>query len=331
MRQDLGLLVAQPGAFLLDFRKRVARRLLIAEAVLDHGQAGQAGIAGGLRQVLGARLVVAAEHEQGVADRRMGARHLRVHLQRLPGRRDRGLIIACRVLDSACRAMNQWIQLVEQQCPLDGRGGVLTAADARTVLRIPREHGGFACAEFPRSLERLTGAAGIEFALEELVTQLIGYLRGMWRFRWWGLALAWVVGIVGSMAVYLMPDHYESSARIHVDTQSVLRPLMSGLAVQPNIGQQIDLLSRTLISRPNVEKLITMADLDLTVQNAEQREALITSVTKRLSIQSGRGDNLFTLSYNDPEPGRSCHRAARSRCHQFSAARRTPAGRSLLR
>ncbi len=141
--------------------------------------------------------------------------------------------------------------------------------------------------------------------MEELVTQLIGYLRGMWRFRWWGLALAWVVGIVGSMAVYLMPDHYESSARIHVDTQSVLRPLMSGLAAQPNIGQQIDLLSRTLLSRPNVEKFIPLADLDLTVQNAEQREALITSVTKRLSIQSGRGDNLFTLSYNDPEPGRA--------------------------
>ncbi|WP_297359012.1 XrtA system polysaccharide chain length determinant [Thauera sp.] len=141
--------------------------------------------------------------------------------------------------------------------------------------------------------------------MEELVTQLIGYLRGMWRFRWWGLALAWVVGIAGSLTVYLMPDHYESSARIHVDTQSVLRPLMSGLAVQPNIGQQIDLLSRTLISRPNVEKLITMADLDLTVQSAEQREALITSVTSRLRIQSGRGDNLFTLSYNDTLPARA--------------------------
>ena len=143
--------------------------------------------------------------------------------------------------------------------------------------------------------------------MEELVTQIIGYLRGMWRFRWWGLALAWVAGIAGSLAIYFMPDHYESSARIHVDTQSVLRPLMSGLAVQPNISQQIDLLSRTLISRPNVEKLITMADLDLTVQNAQQREALITSVTSRLRIQSGRGDNLFTLSYEDVEP----HRAQR--------------------
>lgn len=141
--------------------------------------------------------------------------------------------------------------------------------------------------------------------MEELVTQIIGYLRGMWRFRWWGLALAWVVGVVGGVVVYTMPDRYESSARIYVDTQSVLRPLMSGLAIQPNIGEQINLLSRTLISRPNVEKLITMADLDLIAQTPQQREALITSVTSSLRIQSGRGDNLFTLSFTDTEPARA--------------------------
>ena len=67
--------------------------------------------------------------------------------------------------------------------------------------------------------------------MEELVSQITGYLRGMWRFRWWGLALAWVVGIVAGVVIYKMPDKYESSARVLVDTQSVLRPLMAGLAV----------------------------------------------------------------------------------------------------
>ncbi len=138
--------------------------------------------------------------------------------------------------------------------------------------------------------------------MEELVTQIIGYLRGMWRYRWWGLALAWVVGIVGGVVIYTMPDTYESKARIYVDTDSVLRPLMSGLAIQPNVGQQVAMLSRTLISRPNVEKLITMADLDLSVRTPEERERLINNLMSELRIGAERGTNLFSLSYADTRP-----------------------------
>ncbi len=141
--------------------------------------------------------------------------------------------------------------------------------------------------------------------MEELLTQLLSYLRGMWRFRWWGLAVAWVVGIVGAIVIYSMPDRYESSARVFVDTQSVLRPLMSGLAVQPNIDQQITILSRTLISRPNIEKLITMADLDLTVKDPAEREALISKLASGLKIRGTGRDNLFTLAYEDTSPERA--------------------------
>lgn len=141
--------------------------------------------------------------------------------------------------------------------------------------------------------------------MEDLVTQLISYLRGMWRFRWWGLAFAWLVGAVAGVMIYMMPDRYQSSARIFVDTQSVLRPLMSGLAVQPNIDQQITMLSRTLISRPNMEKLITMADLDLEVTSSEQREALINRLMKGLQISSAARTNLYMLSYTDVRPERA--------------------------
>lgn len=141
--------------------------------------------------------------------------------------------------------------------------------------------------------------------MEELVTQIVGYLRGMWRFRWWGLALAWLIGVAGSVFVYMMPDKYESSARVYVDTQSVLRPLMSGLAVQPNVDQQVAILSRTLISRPNIEKLITMADLDHGVRTPDEREGLIATLSKELVIRAAGRDNLFTLAYADTRPDRA--------------------------
>lgn len=138
--------------------------------------------------------------------------------------------------------------------------------------------------------------------MDEIIRQLMSHLRGAWQRRWIGLAAAWIVGLAGAVGVLRMPDKYEANARIYVDTQSVLKPLMSGLAVQPNVDQQIVILSRTLISRPNVEKLIRMADLDLKLKTKEDKEALIDEMTKTLEIKSTGRDNLYTLSFRDSEP-----------------------------
>ena len=82
----------------------------------------------------------------------------------------------------------------------------------------------------------------------------------MWRYRWAGVAAAWIIALIGTVVVLKIPNRYEATSRIYVDTQSILKPLMSGLAVQPNVEQQVGMLSRTLISRPNIEKLVRMAD-----------------------------------------------------------------------
>lgn len=138
--------------------------------------------------------------------------------------------------------------------------------------------------------------------MDLLIAQVVAIARRMWKYRWPGLVVAWVVGAVGAVVVFVLPDRYEASARIYVDTQSILKPLMSGLAVQPNVEQQVVMLSRTLISRPTVEKLVRMADLDLKNQSKAQQEAMIDTVTKNLSIQSTARDNLYTLSYRDSDP-----------------------------
>lgn len=138
--------------------------------------------------------------------------------------------------------------------------------------------------------------------MELLIGQLLIVVRRMWKYRWIGLVVAWVTGMVGAVVVFALPDRYEASARIYVDTQSILKPLMSGLAVQPNVEQQVTMLSRTLISRPNVEKLVRMADLDLKNQSKAQQEAMIETVTSNLSIQSSGRDNLYILGYRDSDP-----------------------------
>lgn len=133
--------------------------------------------------------------------------------------------------------------------------------------------------------------------MEELISQLTSIARGMWKFRWTGLIVAWVVGAVAAVIAFKVPDRYEASARIFVDTQSILKPLMSGLAVQPNVDQQVSMLSRTLISRPNIEKLVRMADLDLKSVSKAQQEGLIEGLMKSVTIKSAGRDNLYTLNY----------------------------------
>jgi polysaccharide chain length determinant protein (PEP-CTERM system associated) len=77
---------------------------------------------------------------------------------------------------------------------------------------------------------------------------------------------------------------------------------MSGLTVQGNVEQEVAILSRTLISRPNLQKLVRMTDMDLNVRTGEQRERLIDDLMKTLAIKSLGRDNLYTITYTDPKP-----------------------------
>ena len=141
--------------------------------------------------------------------------------------------------------------------------------------------------------------------MQDLVNNLLTISKGMWKFRWPGLLVAWLVAIVGVIVVVRLPDKYEASARIYVDTQSILKPLMSGLTVQPNVDQQVVMLSRTLITRPNVEKLVRMADLDLKNDSKVRQEAMIEGLMRTLEIRSLARDNLYSLSFSDTSPDRA--------------------------
>lgn len=138
--------------------------------------------------------------------------------------------------------------------------------------------------------------------MHEVVRRLLSYLRGMWQYRWYGIAIAWLICIVGWTVVVLIPNKYEASARVYVDTQSVLKPLLKGLTVQPNVNQQIAMMGRTLISRPNLERVIRMSDLDIKLRTNEERERLIDALRKQIRLAGTGRDNLYTISYAATKP-----------------------------
>jgi len=138
--------------------------------------------------------------------------------------------------------------------------------------------------------------------MQEILTQLFSYLWGVWRHRWLALVVAWVVAIAGWIWVWQLPESYVAHARVYVDTNSVLRPLLHGLAVQPDVESRIGLLSRTLLSRPNLEKLMRMTDLDLQVTTAKEKDELLSDLSKAIRLNAGRKDkSLYAIAVQDPD------------------------------
>lgn len=135
--------------------------------------------------------------------------------------------------------------------------------------------------------------------MDQMLQQILGYAKAAWRRRWWGVAVAWLVCIVGWTWVMTLPDRYEASARVYVDTQTLLKPLLAGLTVEPNVTQQIKLMTRQLVSRPTLEKVARMTDLDVKAKTPEQTEAMLSGLASKIAIADAGRENLYTISYQN--------------------------------
>lgn len=141
--------------------------------------------------------------------------------------------------------------------------------------------------------------------MDDLLRQVAGILNAMWQRRWLGAAMAWLIAIAGMLAVVIIRDHYEASARIYVDTETVLKPLMTGLAFQPDVDQQVRMLARTLISRPNIERLMTSPRIGLDKLNERDQEKVIDRLMKDIKVNPSGNNNLYEIIYRDINPQRA--------------------------
>jgi len=137
--------------------------------------------------------------------------------------------------------------------------------------------------------------------MDELRAQLRRYAVGVWDRRWLAIGVAWLICICGWVFVARIPDSFEASARLYVDADQVLTPLLRGLALDNSVGNQIEVLQRTLLSRPNVEKLISKTDLELSIKGPADLERLVAALSSEIHIVP-QTRNLFTISYRNEQP-----------------------------
>jgi polysaccharide chain length determinant protein (PEP-CTERM system associated) len=134
-----------------------------------------------------------------------------------------------------------------------------------------------------------------------LPPQAIPLLQGLWRHKWLGVATAWLVCTAGWIGVALVPTKYESSARVYLNADPLLTPLLKGLAADTDPTRQLDFMQRTLLSRPNLEQLVRLTDLDIGVTTPEEKEELFKRLATDISVAPVTL-NLLTLSYRDRDP-----------------------------
>ena len=130
-------------------------------------------------------------------------------------------------------------------------------------------------------------------------------LPRMWKYRWLGAAVACSVAVVGAIGISLYKDRYQASAKVYVDTQTVLKPLMVGLAFQPDTDQQVKMLARTLITRPNVDRLAKSPVIGLPPFDPATYDRDLDELIGKIKFDPSGAANLFALSYRDSDPQRA--------------------------
>ena len=138
--------------------------------------------------------------------------------------------------------------------------------------------------------------------MAELTSLIITFLKAIGKYRWHAVVISWTVAVIGWAVVYKLPDDYQASARVYVDTQSVLKPLLAGMTTLPNVEQQVAFMRRTLISRPNVESVMRMVDLDVRNKTPQEHDEQVNELISAISIVGTERDDIYTISYHNPNP-----------------------------
>jgi polysaccharide chain length determinant protein (PEP-CTERM system associated) len=140
--------------------------------------------------------------------------------------------------------------------------------------------------------------------MQDLLEQSLDYLKGIWLKRRYLMVATWIICPLGWLTVSQLDNIYLSEARVFADTQSILGPLLKGMTIESNPEEQVQLMVKTLLSRPNLERISRMSDIDLAATTPEKYEKLILRLKEDIIVKKtgGYNQNLFSISFEDNNP-----------------------------
>ncbi|UTW57586.1 hypothetical protein KFE96_12135 [Kordiimonas sp. SCSIO 12603] len=137
--------------------------------------------------------------------------------------------------------------------------------------------------------------------LHDVYQQIKAVAYGVWRKRWYMLVTAWVISLLGWGGVSTLPYNYEANARVFVNSETVLPAIADRLGIKIDVARRVDIIRRTLVTRPNLEGIVRRSDyLDRLVNNDGDRNALISDMMQSIRIVSLDG-GIYRIQYENSD------------------------------
>lgn len=127
--------------------------------------------------------------------------------------------------------------------------------------------------------------------MSEIFDELRAALWSVWHRRWVAIVTAWGVCVLGWLIVSMIPNSYESKARVYVDVQDVLS---KQLGIAGDGKEEIMRVRQTLSSAKNLEKVVTSTRLGEGITERGALDSMIGELEKKVTVTSEQ-DNLFEI------------------------------------
>jgi polysaccharide chain length determinant protein (PEP-CTERM system associated) len=137
--------------------------------------------------------------------------------------------------------------------------------------------------------------------MQEQLYEVLYYLKGALKYKWAAIILAWVLCLCGWLYVSAMPNKYTSEAKVHVETRTMLQPLLSGMTVESDVRGLLRVMQQLMFTKGNLEQIIKLSDLDKTAKTPAEQEKLIEDLKKGIHINGGTED-MFTIQFEAKSP-----------------------------
>lgn len=128
-----------------------------------------------------------------------------------------------------------------------------------------------------------------------------------WPNRWLGFFIATVIAAVAGLIVTVLPDQYQTRAKVYVNSAVVLEPLIEGIASSGSHEGRMRLLrvfQTTLVSKDNVDRLIKTPGMGFDVSTAAARSRAMSIIKSGVKVVE-ESENLFSIEYLDSNPIRA--------------------------